>query len=291
MNKILELNDLLCKRDSFQLGPLNWQLPAGVFCCLVGSNGAGKSTLLQAIMGLVQSNSGSWTIAGETIRPRGAAWKDRIGFAFDGQNLHERLSIADNLDLHRSLRSNWDSKLVDHLMTAFKLDRKQTVSRLSRGQKQAFCTLLALAHRPQLLLLDEITNGMDSLVRRAWNECMFQLMAESEMTVLMATHVMSDVSNLADRLVFVNQGHIVADVDKDSLLESWRQISCRVSNPLQSLPRSRRWESHGDAVRFISQDAATDLALLNERRASHIESQPLNLDEICSFILEDNSHV
>src|SRR6478752_4151158 len=100
MENILVLQDLVCKRGGFKLGPLQWQLPAGLFCCVVGPNGAGKTSLLQALMGLIQVQGGTWEIAGTKVDPRHGAWKEDIGFAFDGQTHHEKLSVADNLKLH-----------------------------------------------------------------------------------------------------------------------------------------------------------------------------------------------
>jgi ABC-type multidrug transport system ATPase subunit len=117
-----------------------------------------------------------------------------------------------------------------------------------------------------------------------------RLMAESEMSVLMATHVMNDVAQLADRLVFLQSGRIVADVDKDSLLESWRQISCRVAGPIQAPAHSLRWEQEGDRLRFVTRAAFDDLRMLKDRGASHIESHPLTLDEICFYTLEEARH-
>lgn len=291
MNTILNLRDLVCKRGDFQLGPLNWQLPAGLFCCVVGPNGAGKTSLLQALMGLLQVHGGSWDIEGARINPRQGAWKENIGYAFDGQIHHEKLSVEDNLELHAGLRRQWDKELARELVSSFQLDAKQIVATLSRGQRQALSLTLALSHRPRLLLLDEVTNGMDSLVRKAWNEIIFREMAESDMSILMATHLMADVANLADKLIFVQAGRIVADVDKDTLMETWRQISCRFSGTLSELPGTKKWEKSGDSLRFISSRAAEDLQTLKDLGASHTESRPLSLDEICFYTLEGYGHV
>lgn len=290
MDSILAVNELVCQRGPFRLGPLNWQLPAGIFSCLVGPNGAGKSTFMQSLMGLLQVQSGSWTIGETEVNPRKGDWKEHIGYAFDGQIHYERLSVHENLALHAGLRSTWDDALSRELLEAFDLNPKLMVAMLSRGQRQALGLILALAHRPRLVLLDEVTNGMDSRVRKAWTEIILRLMAESEMSVLMATHVMNDVAQLADRLVFLQSGRILADVERDSLLESWRQISCRVASPLKAPAHTLRWEQKGDVLRFISRAAAQDLRMLKDQGASHIESHPLTLDEICYYTLEEARH-
>lgn len=290
MESILKVQDLFCKRGSFQLGPLNWQSPVGLFTCLVGPNGAGKSSFLQAVMGLLRIDGGGWEIDGTRIDPRRGAWKEQVGYAFDGQSHYEKLSVRENMEIHAALRSGWDKDLAQQLIKRFDVDEKQLVHRLSRGQRQAVSLLLAMAFRPRLLLLDEVTNGMDSLVRQAWNEMIWHMMGESELTVLMATHTMNDVTNLADRLVFLQGGRIVADVEKDVLLETWRQLSCRLPGPLTALPHAKRWEKSGDTLRFISAKAAADIQFLKEKGATHIESQPLSLDEICFHTLEDNRH-
>jgi ABC-2 type transport system ATP-binding protein len=269
---------------------LKWQLPAGIFCCLVGPNGAGKTTFMQSLMGLLQIQSGSWTLGNTPVNPRSGAWKDQIGYAFDGQVHYERLSVQDNLALHAALRSNWDDALSRKLLDAFDLNPRHIVATLSRGQKQALSLILALGHRPLLLLLDEVTSGMDSRVRKVWNEIIMQLMAESEMSVLLATHVMNDVAQLADRLLFLQSGRILADVDKDGLMESWRQISCRLTAPVKAPVHSLRWEQEGDRLRFVTRDAAHDLRMLKDQGASHIESHPLTLDEICYYTLEEARH-
>jgi ABC-2 type transport system ATP-binding protein len=290
METILALNDLVCQRGPFRLGPLNWDLPAGIFSCLVGPNGAGKTTFMQSLMGLIQLQSGVWTLADQRVNPSKGDWKEHIGYAFDGQVHYERLSIHDNLKLHAGLRSTWDHKLCQELLEAFGLNSRLIVATLSRGQRQALSLILALAHRPRLLLLDEVTNGMDSLVRKAFSEMILRVMAESEMSVLMATHVMSDVAQLADRILFLQSGRILADVDKDSLFESWRQLSCRVARPATAPAHSLRWEQKGDSLRFITNAAAQDLRMLKDQDASHIESHPLTLDEICFYTLEAARH-
>ncbi len=291
MDTILSLHDLVCERGDFQLGPLNWQLPAGLFCSIVGPNGAGKTSLLQALMGILQVRSGHWEIDGVRIDPRQGEWKQTIAYAFDGQIHHEKLSVADNLALHASLRRQWDKTMAHELVSSFQLNPKQIVSTLSRGQRQALSLTLALAHRPRLLLLDEVTNGMDSLVRQSWHEIIFRMMAESDMSVLMATHVMADVTNLADKLVFIQAGRMVAEEEKDALMESWRQISCRFTGTMRELSGSRKWEKSGDSLRFISSQAAADLQTLKDLGVSHLESRPLSLDEICFYTLEAYGHV
>ncbi|WP_141736362.1 ATP-binding cassette domain-containing protein [Oligoflexus tunisiensis] len=290
MENILKLQDLICKRGPFQLGPLNWQSAVGIFTCLVGPNGAGKTSFLQAVMGLLRNEEGYWEIAGAKIDPRRGAWKEQVGYAFDGQSHHEKLTVRENMEIHAALRRSWDRDFAQELISRFHVDETQLVHRLSRGQRQALSLVKALACRPRLLLLDEVTNGMDSLVRQAWNEIVWRLMAESELTVLMATHTMSDVANLADRLVFLQEGRIVADVEKDALLETWRQLSCRLPGSLTTLPHAKHWEKSGDTLRFISGRAAADMQLLKEKGATHIESQPLSLDEICFYTLEESRH-
>jgi len=291
MEAILALNDLVCQRGPFRLGPLNWQLPAGIFSCLVGPNGAGKTTFMQSLMGLIQIQSGAWTLADRPVNPSKGDWKKDIGYAFDGQVHYERLSVRDNIKLHAGLRPTWDHKLCQELLDAFALNPGFQVATLSRGQRQALSLILALAHRPRLLLLDEVTNGMDSLVRKAWNEMILRVMGESEMSVLMATHVMSDVAQLADRILFLHSGQILADAEKDGLFESWRQISCRLAGPVTAPSHSLRWEQKGDSLRFVTSAAAQDLRMLKDQGASHIESHPLTLDEICYYTLEAARHV
>ncbi|MFF0393628.1 ABC transporter ATP-binding protein [Kitasatospora sp. NPDC004615] len=194
-------------------------VPAGRVVGLVGPNGAGKSTLLQLTCGLLTPTSGTVEVFG---RPPAAdsAQLGRVGFVAQDTPTYAALSINDHLRLGAKLNPRWDAALADRRIRQLGLDPTQRAGRLSGGQRAQLALTLAVAKRPELLLLDEPVAALDPLARRAFLQSLMEFVAESESqaTVVLSSHLVSDLERVCDHLIVLAGSRIQADGEIDDLL-------------------------------------------------------------------------
>ncbi|MFG2697997.1 ABC transporter ATP-binding protein [Kitasatospora sp. NPDC048407] len=194
-------------------------VPAGRVVGLVGPNGAGKSTLLQLACGLLTPTSGTVEVFG---RPPAAdsAQLGRVGFVAQDTPTYAALSITDHLRLGAKLNPRWDAALAERRIRQLGLDPTQRAGRLSGGQRAQLALTLAVAKRPELLLLDEPVAALDPLARRAFLQSLMEFVAESESqaTVVLSSHLVSDLERVCDHLIVLAGSRIQADGEIDDLL-------------------------------------------------------------------------
>ncbi|WP_404868733.1 ABC transporter ATP-binding protein [Kitasatospora griseola] len=194
-------------------------VPAGRVVGLVGPNGAGKSTLLQLACGLLTPTSGAVEVFG---RPPAAdsAQLARVGFVAQDTPTYATLTVADHLRLGARLNPDWDAALADRRIRQLGLDPAQRAGRLSGGQRAQLALTLAVAKRPELLLLDEPVAALDPLARRAFLQSLMEFVAESESqaTVVLSSHLVSDLERVCDHLIVLADSRVRADGEIDDLL-------------------------------------------------------------------------
>ncbi|MGC0318678.1 ABC transporter ATP-binding protein [Kitasatospora acidiphila] len=199
-------------------------VPAGRVVGLVGPNGAGKSTLLQLACGMLTPTSGSIEVLGE--RPgSNPAQIARIGFVAQDTPTYAALSIADHLRLGARLNPRWDAELAERRIRQLGLDPAQRAGRLSGGQRAQVALTVAVAKRPDLLLLDEPVAALDPLARRAFLQSLMEFVAETEATVVLSSHLVSDLERVCDHLIVLAASRVQAVGDIDDLLANHFRIS------------------------------------------------------------------
>ncbi|MGE7439788.1 ABC transporter ATP-binding protein [Kitasatospora sp. NPDC001175] len=192
-------------------------VPAGRVVGLVGPNGAGKSTLLQLACGMLTPTSGSIEVLGE--RPASStAQMARVGFVAQDTPTYAALSIADHLRLGAKLNPRWDAGLAKRRIQQLGLDPAQRAGRLSGGQRAQLALTLAVAKRPDLLLLDEPVAALDPLARRGFLQSLMEFVAEAEATVVLSSHLVSDLERVCDHLVVLAASRVQAVGEIDDLL-------------------------------------------------------------------------
>ncbi|MDH6142110.1 ABC-2 type transport system ATP-binding protein [Kitasatospora sp. GP30] len=198
--------------------------PAGRVVGLVGPNGAGKSTLLQLACGMLTPTSGSIEVLGE--RPgSNPAQIARIGFVAQDTPTYAALSIADHLRLGARLNPRWDAELAERRIRQLGLDPAQRAGRLSGGQRAQVALTVAVAKRPDLLLLDEPVAALDPLARRAFLQSLMEFVAETEATVVLSSHLVSDLERVCDHLIVLAASRVQAVGDIDDLLANHFRIT------------------------------------------------------------------
>jgi ABC-2 type transport system ATP-binding protein len=220
------------------------EIPDGHVVGLVGPNGAGKSTLLNLMVGLLAPSEGSLEVLGR--RPAADAEQlGRVGFLAQDAPVYGSMSIADHLRFGAHLNPRWDAGFAQERLDALDLDPKQRAGRLSGGQRAQLALTMALAKRPQLLLLDEPVAALDPLARRDFLATLTSYVAEHGISVVMSSHLLADLERVCDYLLLVSAAQVQLADEVEELLAHHRRIS-GPRRDLSTLPADQQviWQSH-----------------------------------------------
>jgi ABC-2 type transport system ATP-binding protein len=215
---VVVVSGLRKRRGEFALHDLDLRIPTGYVTGLVGPNGAGKTTLLKALLGLLKPEGGSVTLFGEHLAGAVGA-RDRIGVVLDRITAAPEWRAASIGSRIGRLYSRWDQQYFQQLLQRFEVPGENRVDALSRGQSVKLSLAMALAHRPDLLLLDEPSSGLDPVARRDLADVIREFMVDPGHTVLFSTHITSELDDLADHIIVLNAGEIAYTGGVDDLHE------------------------------------------------------------------------
>jgi ABC-2 type transport system ATP-binding protein len=247
VNAVLEANGLgkAYGRKS-ALSDCTLSIPSGRVVGLVGPNGAGKTTLLNLAVGLLAPTAGSLQVLGE-VPADDPAHLARVGFVAQDTPTYAALSIADHLELGARLNPRWDVESARARIDQLGLDPKQKAGRLSGGQRAQLALTLALAKRPELLILDEPVASLDPLARRDFLKHLMEAVAERGLSVILSSHLMADLERVCDYLVVLVGSRVQVSGDVDGLLATHMRLTGTRRDP-DRLPGSQQVieESHTD---------------------------------------------
>ncbi len=221
-------------------------IPEGKVVGLVGPNGAGKTTLLHLAVGLLAPTSGSITVLGGHPG-NGPAQLERVGFVAQDTPTYAGLSVAKHLRMGAYLNRHWDSELAESRIGQLGLDPRQKAGSLSGGERAQLALTLAVARRPELLLLDEPVASLDPLARREFLQSLMEIVAKDDVSVMLSSHLIADLERVCDYLVILMASHVLLSGEVTELLAShWRLTGPR-RDP-GSLPSDQEVieESHTD---------------------------------------------
>ena len=189
---------------------------------LVGKNGAGKTTLIKHILGLLRAQSGSVRVFGLDPVADPVGVLSRIGYLSEENDLPGWMRVDELIRYSRAFYPAWDDAYAEDLRKSFGLDPAAKIRTLSKGQKARAGLLIALAHRPELLVLDEPSSGLDPIVRRDILGAVIRTIADEGRTVLFSSHLLQEVEQVADHVTMINEGKIVLSATLDAIRESHR---------------------------------------------------------------------
>lgn len=284
--KAFKIENVVKKYNKFSLGPINLDLEPGMVQGYIGPNGAGKSTTLHCLTGLVKPENGKIEIFGRENDPEDIRWKLDIGYVGDKLYFYDNWTASKNLKLTSKFYPNWSDKLAEELIKRFELPTDKKVKELSTGNKVKLALINALAHKPKLLLLDEPTSGLDPIVRNEVLEVLFEILDSGERAILYSTHILSDINQLADELVFINNGNIFLKTPKEDLTEKWRKISFSSNESFTEIKNSINVECSGNSYKLISYDFEKTIGFLHQKSAQDIIINRMSIDEIAVQILK-----
>lgn len=221
---VLEVKGLSKTYGDFQLKDVRFVLPVGCIMGFLGKNGAGKSTTMKAIMDLIPTDRGDIRILGMRMPEKDVAIKEQVGYVSDTPLLNERWTVERTLQFVRHFYRHWDDEAVKKHLKLFQIPVNKKVAQLSKGMKVKFSLVLAIAHRPKLLLLDEPTSGLDPVAREEVLDVLLAFVRDGSRSVLFSSHITSDVEKIADAVTLIDNGRILLSEDKESLLDRHRRI-------------------------------------------------------------------
>ena len=212
------------------------RVPAGHVAGLVGPNGAGKTTLLHLAVGLITPSVGTVAVLGEPVLAQ-ASQLARVGFVAQDTPLYASFSIADHLRLGAALNPSWDAALARERIAQLGLERSQRAGRLSGGQRAQLALTLAVAKRPELLVLDEPVASLDPLARREFLQSLMEITAEHGVSVVLSSHLVADLERVCDYLILLADARVQLVGEVDELLATHRRLIGPRRDP-RNLPES-----------------------------------------------------
>ncbi|MER5418822.1 ABC transporter ATP-binding protein [Streptosporangium roseum] len=211
-------------RGTWALRDCSLAIPAGRVVALVGPNGAGKSTFLHLVAGLIAPTQGSVRVFGEPVGQRAGALT-RVAFLAQDKPLYDGFTVAEMLRFGRHLNPGWDDGLARQRLAELDIPLNRKVGKLSGGQQAQVALSVAVAKRPDLLVLDEPLANLDPLARHDVMRSLMTAVAETRMTVMLSSHVVSDLEDTCDWLVVLNGGRVQVSGEIDELLTAHRMLS------------------------------------------------------------------
>jgi len=203
---------------------LNLKVPTGCVYGFLGRNGAGKSTTIKMLTGMAHPDAGRVLLLGDDVASLSPQTRSRIAYMAEGHPLYSWMTIGQIVQFVRPFYTTWDQGLVEQVLDHFELSRKQKCGRLSRGQQAQVSLALAMAPDPELLILDDPTLGLDTVVRRDFLEALIQLIQSRGRTIFFSSHVLGDVERVASRIGIMVDGVLRVDCPTETFRESVRKV-------------------------------------------------------------------
>lgn len=264
------------------LAGLDWDVAPGQVVGLLGRNGAGKSTLLECLLGLRETEGGSVTLFGEDVANLSESARARIGYVPQRTDVFDWLTATQMFDYFKAMYPRWNAGKVEGLLSRWGFDaamRNKPMKKLSGGEQQRLAIIRALAHDPELLILDEPVAALDPVGRREFLRELVDQVIERGTTVVFSTHILSDLERVAFDLAFLKDGKIALQGPIDTLLEGARRIVApSAALPLAPLAGEVSRRNDGVMANVVVQAAGADVQRLLVQPGVRVEA--LSLEDL-----------
>ncbi|MCR5738940.1 MAG: ABC transporter ATP-binding protein [Lachnospiraceae bacterium] len=262
VKNVIELKNVTKDYGDFKLDNVSFAVPEGTVCGFIGQNGAGKTTTINLILDVVNRDSGEITLFGEPVSKDTAYLREDIGVVFDEMGFHEFMTGRDINIMMKNIYRNWDEEVFFNNLKKFSLPAKKKCGAFSRGMRMKLQIAVALSHHARLLIMDEPTSGLDPIVRNEIIGIFREFVVEDDHTILLSSHITSDLEKIADEVVFIDGGRIVLAGNKDEILEKHGILKCKkndLSKISESLIVSSEVSDYGAEVLVNDRHAAEKL--------------------------------
>ena len=266
------------------LDEVSLTVPRGGVFGLIGGNGAGKTTLIKHILGMLRAQTGSVQVFGLDPVANPVGTLGRIGYLSENRDLPDWMRVGELIRYTQAFYPTWDERYAEELRAMFDLDLNTKVQHLSRGQRARAGLLVALAYRPDLLVLDEPSSGLDPIVRRDILGAIIRTIADEGRTVLFSSHLLDEVERVADRVAIIHQGRIVLTAAMDEIKETHRRMTLRFGQTHDRPPTfvgTLTCDGGGDEWTYICNGDSEQLRRAADALgATVVDDTALTLDEI-----------
>ncbi len=279
---MLEVKNLCKTYPTFTLKNVSFSLPNGVIAGFIGQNGAGKTTTLKCIMRAVVSDSGTVTVDGKDMATHERENKQVVSFTCGAFDYYRNAKLKQIANVYKTFYDKWQEDVFQDYCEKFHLDLNKRVKELSAGMKVKFSLALAMSHDATIFIFDEPTSGLDPIARDELIDIFRDIVSDGEKSILFSTHITSDLDKCADYILFINNGQLIIDSEKDNLLDSHVLISGGLDQLTEDL-KNRVIYAKTNAFGFTALIKRT-LLLPTEQFAT----EKPNLDDIMVYYSKEN---
>ena len=226
----IEIKGLTKRYDGFTLDNVSFDVPKGSIMGFIGQNGAGKTTTINALLNIVKKDGGEIKLLGLDSVKDEFEVKSQIAAVLDELPFDDRLNANDINKILREVFEQWSSETFFGYLDRFALPRKKKFGKFSKGMKMKLQIASALSHNAKLLIMDEATTGLDPVVRNEILDIFLEYLQNEEHTILMSSHITSDLDKVADSVTFIDKGKLLISGYKDDILDSHGVLKCTKSD-------------------------------------------------------------
>jgi ABC-type multidrug transport system ATPase subunit len=270
--------------DKVALDNVSFRVPTGSVVGLVGENGAGKTTLIKHILGLLKAQSGSVRVFGLDPVADPVGVLARVGYLSEDPDMPGWMRVRELIRYVAAFYPTWDHEYAERLRREFGLDPNTKIKHLSKGQRARAGLLVALAYKPELLLLDEPSSGLDPIVRRDILGAIVRTIADEGRTVLFSSHLLAEVERVSDQVAMIKSGRILFCDALDRVKKRHARLTLRFEDPQSTTPRlagALAWDGSGrEWTAVCSGNSNQWQSAAAEIGAQVIEQSAVSLDEI-----------
>lgn len=279
----LEIKNLTKTYQDFRLENLTLTLPTGCIMGLIGENGAGKSTTIKLILNMIHKESGSITILGKDNQENISLIKEDVGVVMDEVGFPECLTAKQVGKIMKDTYRNWEAGTYQEYLKKFSVPENKPFKDFSKGMKMKLGIAVAMSHDPKLLILDEATSGLDPVVRDEVVELLSEFTREESHSILISSHIVSDLERLCDYIAFLHKGRLVLCEEKDALLEEYGVMHCTAGVLRELRPgavKGKRETAYGVEA-IVKRDAAP----------AGTELSPISIEELFVFMIKGENEL
>jgi ABC-2 type transport system ATP-binding protein len=287
MTNAIQTNGLTYRAGKhFEIRDLTLTVPAGSLYGFLGPNGSGKTTTIRLLLGLLRPVSGEITVLGSPIPKESTAALARIGYVPERPHVYPMHTIREALRYHAAFYPRWDWKWAHELAASFLLNSESRISSLSKGESGKLLALLALAQRPELLLLDEPTDGLDPVVRRDLLAAVLDYVSQEHATVFISSHLIHELERICDWVGVLDRGNLIAEMPMQTFKAGIKRLRVHGApqtlspTPFVILSRESGNGVHGGAESWVVRGWNDPMRNYFERHGATLrEVQDLDLEE------------
>ena len=280
MSDNIRIQNLTKRFEGFALEGVTFAVPRGAVVGFIGENGAGKSTTIKSILGLIRPDGGSIEVFGKDVGSLTKEERGRLGAVLGDGKLPENLTAKDLDGVFRHIFARWDAAAFFAYLDRFALPRGKKIKDFSRGMRQKFALAVALSHGADVLVLDEPTAGLDPVARDEILDILYDFMQDERRSVLISSHIVSDLEKLCDYIAFIHRGRLVFFEEKDALYEKYAVLRA----PLETL------RSCADAVVAVHRgEFGAGALVLRAKLPAGIPAERAGIEDIMLYYIKGDA--